>query len=281
MSINKKIFEVEIEGKKVKLSVVRPSNKVNQEGNKILNKTFADIIKADGIVREAINRVMREQKLWDDAREQEYEKLRKALNDNELKLASGGIKLSEGRSIALEMADDRAKLQEMVAERNQLDAYTAQGQAENARFGYWVSQCTHYEEPEKFGQKFFKSYEDYLNRVEDGVVNQIASEMGKLLYEVEDDWRKKLPEWAFLLRYKFVDDKLRLINRDGKLCDREYRLINEKGQLVDSDGNIIDEEGRRINADGGYMVEFTGFENDLGWPVESEAKQPEEASVSA
>ena len=74
------------------------------------------------LLRQRVSTHMREQGLWDDAKEQQQNALVKDLNDMELTLRRGGIKLQEARKIALDMRRTRMKLRDLIAKRNELDA---------------------------------------------------------------------------------------------------------------------------------------------------------------
>ena len=76
-------------------------------------------------------------------------------------------------------------------------------------------------------------------------------------------------------QYKFVDDKLRLINKDGKLVDEQGRLIDENGRFINEKGEFVDKDGNLVNSEGDYVVEFTPFLDDDGKPVVLEEKQKE------
>lgn len=267
--VNKKQFEVEVDGRAVKLAVVRPTNRVVQQGTLVYNRAFREAVKpADGkpgaIVRQAVESVMREQKLWDDKKQAEYEAVVKDLLAAELKLASGGIKLSEARAVAVKMRQDRYRLRQLNADRNELDAMTAEAQAEQARFNYYVAACTVYGES---GKPYFRDVEDYLGREDDPVALPAAQALGKLLYGLEDDYEAKLPENKFLIKYKLVDGDLRLVDRDGKFVDAKGRRVDEQGRLVNDAGELVDADGNLLTEDGEYKVEFKEFEDDVFGPA--------------
>jgi hypothetical protein len=262
---NKKTFAVD--GKEY--AVVKPSHKVMQTATLTYNREFRKAVEAGLLVRAKIDQVMREQNLWDDAKQKKYEDVVKSLLAGEKKLAEGGIKLSEAKSIAMKMREDRAEMRSLNGSRNELDQHTAEAQAEQARFNYLVSTCTVYGET---GKPYFKDVEDYLTKEEDPVVLPAAQNMGKLIYGLEDDYEKKLPENKFLLRYKFVDEELRLVNKDGKLIDLEGRLLDDKGRLINEKGELIDTEGNLLTEDGEYKVDFVEFVDDVyaAAPVKAE-----------
>lgn len=270
VSNNKKNFKVTIDSKEIELCVVRPNVKQRQEGQKVYNKAFRDAVESGAILRAKVNSVMREQNLWDDIKEAQYKKLVEKINSNERKIKSGGIKLSEAKQVALEMKRDRAELRSLTSERSSLDGNTAEGQADNAQFNYWVSACTVYSDN---GKAYFNNYEDYLNRDDDPVTGQAASNLALMLYNLDPDYEKKLPENEFLKKYKFVDDELNYINKDGKRVDSQGRLVNKDGRYINENGDLIDIDGNRVDENGEYVVDFSPFLDDEGKPVAEESKE--------
>lgn len=265
MSVNKKTFEVEVDGKKVEVAVLRPNHKVSAQGTLIYNKAFRTAVESGSFVKLKIEQVMREQNLWDDKKQSRYEELVKTLLGNERKLITGGIKMSDAVAAAIEMRRCRAELQYLNSERNELDALTAESQAEQARFNYYVSACTVFADT---GKPYFKDVEDYLSREGDVVVLPAAQAMGKLLFDLDDSFREKLPENKFLLERGYCDKNLHLIRKsDGKRIDSEGRLVDDKGRLVNESGELIDRDGNLLTESGEYKVEFSPFLDDEGSPI--------------
>lgn len=266
---NKKQFKVTLDSKEVELCVVRPNVKQRQEGQKIYNKAFRDAVESGAILRGKVNNVMREQNLWDDNKEAEYRKLLEKINGAERKIKSGGIKLNQAKDLALEMRKDRAELRALTSERSSLDNNTAEGQADNAQFNYWVSSCTVYSET---GKTYFSNYEDYLNRDDDPATGQAAGSLAMLLYNLDPDYEKKLPENQFLAKYNFVDEELHLVDKTGRRVDSEGRLVNKDGRYINEAGELIDINGNRVNEEGDYVVDFSPFLDDEGKPIQEKVE---------
>ena len=266
---NKKQFKVTLDSKEVELCVVRPNVKQRQEGQKVYNKAFRDAVESGAILRGKVNNVMREQNLWDDNKEAEYRKLLEKINGAERKIKSGGIKLNQAKDLALEMRKDRAELRALTSERSSLDNNTAEGQADNAQFNYWVSSCTVYSET---GKTYFSNYEDYLNRDDDPATGQAAGSLAMLLYNLDPDYEKKLPENQFLAKYNFVDEELHLVDKTGRRVDSEGRLVNKDGRYINEAGELIDINGNRVNEEGDYVVDFSPFLDDEGKPIQEKVE---------
>lgn len=264
MATNKKVIEVEIAGKKTELAVVRPNAKQRQEGLKYYNKAFREALESGAILRPKIESVMREQKLWDDNKENSLRQLQNKIAENEKKLKSGGIKLSEAREIAISLRKQRAEIRTLTSEKINLDNNSAEAQADNAQFNYYVSACTVYGDN---GKPYFKSYDEYMSKDDDPVVSKAASAMAQIIYNLEEDYDKKLPENEFLVKFKFADQSLHLINKQGKKIDSEGRLVDDEGRYIDDNGNYIDINGDKIDKEGNYIVEHTPFLDEDGKPL--------------
>lgn len=262
----KKTFEVE--GKKY--AVIEPTRESMSKARAIHARVLGEALANKAPMRPALFNHMRAQGLWDDTKDQEYKDLVQALDDGELKLARGGIKLKEARSLAIEMRQNRMKLRLLLADQTRLDAFTMEGMAENARFDALTSMCIVDDET---GKPIYSSPEDYELNKSDDVAIQGATLFAQIYYNYDENAEKTLPENQFLLQWNFTDDDGRLINEDGHLIDIDGKLINEQGQYVDEDGKVIDKSGHLIDDDGNFVVDFSPFLDDDGNPVGEEAEE--------
>jgi hypothetical protein len=265
-------FKCDINGVQKEFEIIASSLSVQRESMKIYNQAFSDAVKSGSIVRAKLDDLLRDQGLWNESKDIEFVTLQKQILEKERLLAKGGISLKQARSIAIEMKNYRLKLRDLISVKTELDTHTAEGQADNARFNYLVSQCVVYKDTKK---AYFNSYEDYLNRNTDLVAILGAQKLASIMYGLDSDFEKKLPENKFLIKYKLVDDNLnyvddqkRRVDEDGRLIDANGRFINEQGQFVDKDGNLVD-------VDGEYIVEFQPFLDENGKPILEESSQDE------
>lgn len=265
-------FTAKIDGKDVEFLVRSPNLQDQKEATKVYNTAFSDALKAKAVVRAKLDDLLVEQGLWDDSKQMRFSTLQAQILEGERKLAKGGIPLSQAKEEALKMRKLREDLRELIAVKTNLDTHTAEGQADNARFNYLVSACTVYNDSKK---PYFSSYEDYNSRSGDTVSVLAAQNLAGMLYGLDSDYEEKLPENKFLRQYKFVDSKLRLINKDGKLIDSEGRLIDENGRFINEKGEFIDKDGNPVDDAGDYVVEFKPFLDDNGKPIVEELKKEE------
>ena len=258
------IFTVNIDGNDKEFEIKATNLHDQREAQKIYNQAFSDAVKSGSIVRARLDDLLKEQGLWDEKKEVQFVTIQKQIADKDKALSKGGISLKQAKGMALEIKTLRDELRELISVKTNLDTHTAEGQADKARFNYLVSVCVVYNDTKK---PYFKSYDDYLNRSTDPVALLGAQKLASLMYGLDSDYEKKLPENKFLLKYKLVndnleliDDKGRLVDADGRLVDKFGRYINEEGKFVDKDGNLVDDSGE-------YIVDFQPFLDDNGNPI--------------
>lgn len=256
-------FKALVDNKEVDFEIKATTVADQREAQKIYNQAFSDAVKSGSIVRARLDDLLQQQGLWDENKQKQFLTLQKQILENEKILAKGGIPLKKAKYIAIKIKNLRLELRDLIAVKTNLDSHTAEGQADNARFNYLVSACVVYKDTKK---PYFKDYEDYLNRASELVALLGAQKLASIMYGLDGDFEKKLPENKFLIKYKlvnnnldYVDDKGRPVDEDGRLIDENGRFINENGQFVDKDGNVVDEKGD--------YIEFSPFLDDEGNPV--------------
>jgi len=228
-------FTTELDGVMTEFKVTEPNLAQQREAMKVRNRTFYDAVNSGAFLKAQLDDILRERNLWNDAKQAEYAVLEKKISDSKDRLDRGNFKLSEAKELALNMSQWRSELMEMKMVESQLANETAEGQADNASFNYLVSTCVVYNTNDKMDQPVFRGLDDYLNRSTSELALKAARCLAALTYGVRTDIEKELPENEFLLEYGFVNDDLRLIDKNGK-------LINIDGEPVDDDGFVVKEE---------------------------------------
>jgi hypothetical protein len=269
-------FKVEVNGEEKTFMVRSPSLTDQREAQKVYNQAFTDAIKSKSVVRAKMDDLLQEQGLWNAEKQAEYTRLQNELLEGERKLAKGGFALSEAKKLAMKMRTIRNQIRELISVRTSLDNHSAEGQADNARFNYLVSVCVVYKDNDK---NYFASLEDYMSRIDDPVALAGAQKLANMIYGLDNNFEKNLPENKFLKRYKFVNDDLRFIDKKGRTVDSEGRLVDENGRYINETGQFIDKDGNPVDADGEYMFDAQPFLDDEGNPVviteETEVKAEE------
>jgi hypothetical protein len=266
-------FTATVDGKEIELEIKAATLADQRESQKVYNQAFSDAVKSGSIVRAKLDDLLKEQGLWDDKKEIRFKTLQKQILDSEKKLVKGGISLKSAKNLALQIQKLRDDLRDLISVKTNLDSHTAEGQADNARFNYLVSACVVYKNN---SNKYFKNYEDYLNRAADSVSVLAAQKLASIMYGLDNDFEKKLPENKFLIKYKFVNDNLELVDDKGRLIDNEGRLIDKNGRFINEDGKFVDKDGNLVDDDGEWVVDFEPFLDDNGNPIIEESIKNEE-----
>lgn len=274
MNVDEKRKAATIKVGEVELAIMRPTADQNENATMEYNRVFSKCLQSGALLREKLEDFMRVQKLWDDQKEQEYLKLIGRINDGEKQLSQGGIKLAEARGIAIDMRKARAELQHLIAKKNSLDVNTAQGQAEQARFNYLLVECLVYSSD---GSRYYQNVSDYLEKQvsgqDNGIGLQAAEKFGNLYYGLDSQFENHLPENRFLKQWKFIDDKLRLVDKQGRTVNENGHLIDDYGRLVNEEGNLVDTKGNPLTEFGDYDFEPKPFLDDSGKPISADAPQ--------
>lgn len=280
---NKRVFTApvleEVDGKfeyvEKEFAVILPNYKILEEANKIRSKVFNESLESGDLLRDQLDNELRKRGLWNDSRQMEYDTLRKEILDREYQLQKGGIKLQDAKRLALEMKEKRERMVQMLSSRSDLDSQTCEGKSENARFNFLFANCLVYNNEEH--TKFYPNgLQDYLVDTDNPVAVKGATEFYYLISGTEslDD---KLPENKFLKKFKFVDEKYRLVEKGtGRLINKDGRYIDEYGNFIEynQDGTYyyVDINGRKLDElTGNFVVdEPAPFYDDDGNPLDDE-----------
>lgn len=254
-----KVFK---DGNEVEVYIKDLSLEEREKAEGIRIKKWNAAIQNGAIFAEKLGKVLKDQGIWDDEKENKINELRLEITDCLNTLDKGGIKLSDAKNIALKIRDLREEINILSVNRIRYINETIEGQAQNAEFDYLVSQCAVYSNNRD--TKYFANYEDYLNRKNNLDSYMISSKVAEIMYGGgEENW----PENQFLKTYKFIDDKLRLVNKEGHLIDSKEKLIDEFGNYVSYDKNgkkvYVDEDGKTLEVN----IERKPFLDDDGVPI--------------
>jgi hypothetical protein len=262
--MNKKTFTVTIDDKEVTFLVKSPTLEDQRGAQKAYNQAFTDAIKSDSIVRARLDDLLKEQGLWSDTKQAEFDTLQREILDGEQRIAAGGFSLNEAKDLAISIKEKRDKIRDLISVRTNLDSHTAEGQADNARFNYLVSVCVVYNDSK---EKYFNNLADYLQRSTEEVALTGAQMLANMMYGLDSNYESNLPENKFLKKYKFVDKDLRFIDKKGRFIDQQGRLIDENGRFINEEGKYVDKYGKLIDEQGEYIVDSQPFLDEDGNPV--------------
>jgi len=254
-----KIDTVDVDGNSIKLAVIRPGNKMTQDANMAYNLRMAKLIREGAsdsskrlLLRAELEDYLLKAGIWTLSDAAEVEKLALEIRASELLLKQGGIKVSEGRLLALEMAEKRQMILERHSKRLQFDSITVESQAENFRFEYLLTQCLVYFDT---GKPFLKNHNEYIELQDTEAVMEGARVLANMIYGLGDNVDRNMFEMQWLKNAGMIDSNGKYTNQRGETVDRDGRLINKDGRYIDREGNLIDTFGRPVDDHGNLLVE--------------------------
>ena len=256
-----KTVTVEETGEEVDIYVLKPNNDIITKADMYRAKMWNKCIRDGIIIKKELAILMEERGIWNQEKSTSEEAIGKEIQELERKLFRGENgkrpKVSEGQRIAIDMRNLRLKLRDLITERITLEENTAEALSDNARFDYFVAECTFY----KDGRKVYDGVEDYSQKNSDEIAYAAAAMLGDILYSLDPNFEGSLPENKWLKAFNLVDDELSLINVEGDLVDTAGRKVNESGHFIDDKDNRVDINGVPLSEDGNYVM--VDYENDL------------------
>lgn len=264
----------------VKIYVVRPNNNTIKNADRYRAKTWNQCI-VDGIItKKELSKIMKDRGVWDENKDAEEKEIIKQLQDLEKDLYIGNSqgkkrKLSDGQKTAIEMRVLRIKLRDLISQRIAMEENTAEALSDNAKFDYFVSDCTFYEN----GQKVYQSVEDYNQKSSDEVAFAAAGALAEMMYQYDSKFEENLPENKWLKKFNLVNEDLSLVNHDGQLVDVDGRKISDEGFYIDDQGHRVDREGNLLDEEGSYVIQVE-YEDDFTKKTDSKKKKQTTESSS-
>lgn len=261
MKENKKKFEFEVKvGDSVlKLKTVPISPEVRMESNKPVAEAFQDALRSGALLSAEAEKILEERGLLDnDSEADKISKIRKETKELEIKLRRGigsdgnRMTVEEGRTLALAIKSKRKELNKVGGSKAEIVNRTAEAQADNERFQYFIYACTL---KCSDGSHYWPSYEAFKEESNKDIQDAAMKSLIALMLGSDKDYEKDYYENKWLMRMGFMNDKLqfikdgKLVDEEGRLIDEDGRFINESGQFVDIYGNLVDKEGNLLEVD--------------------------------
>ena len=283
---------VDKEGNPVKTLLRQPTAQNYRDSQVQYNETFRKALDSGALLRQKLTDYMTEQGIWDKDKQDKNDKFIEDISAREEALKGGGIRLSKAKEIALELRELRAEFRELLSEKNAMDANSAEGQADNARFSELIRLCIL--DPATKTPRF-PDQNAYDKNADEPWVAEAAAELAGMIYGLDPDYDKNLEENKFLKEFKFVDEELRFLNDEGHFVDSDGRLINEDGRFI----AYRTEKGKKnkdqddlyfVNREGEEVVSVVGDDGEEEWvklslkerkPFLSEEDEPVESPAKA
>lgn len=247
----------------IKGYIRKPGSSVLARAQRVHAKVWTDCVRDKIMTKQELQNFMYENNVWNAEKDLKQLTLSNEIQQLEKKLYVGNkgqktMKTSEAKKIAIDMRVARAKLRDLIAEKMSLEQNTAEALADNAKFDVLVASCTFDEND----NRVYNSVDEYTDNSDTPFAFAAATAMAELLYSLDKDFERSLPENKFLSDQGYVNDDLSLVNKDGETVDTEGRRINELGYYLNEEGKRTDIEGNLLDEDGNYIPSIKYIEDE-------------------
>jgi hypothetical protein len=268
--MQRKEFTVE-EGnnKEVKLCVRQPQYEDVEQADKIYASKVASLVRESVgrklLLRSDLERFLKESGVWTDRDEAKVKELNKEIEGVLNQLRKGGLKVSELRKLCIDVMDRRKEIVQIMNKRQIFDDTTIESIAENERADYLVYSSTVYADS---GDNYWDSFEDMKNDKFSDAYRKASTLAVELIYNVNPNFEKNLPENKLLRKYNLIDDELNYVDR-------------KTGEKVDRNGipvkQLEEEAVRQIsNLQGDIQEEAPFIDDETNEPIAVEVKEEKE-----
>ena len=248
-----------VDGKTYKVLSVSPE--IQLESQRYYAKAFDQAIDDGAPLHIQIKSMLQQRKLLDDkSDEQKLSVLRKEIKDLELTLRKGvlnGQRMTkpQGRAIALQIRSKRSEINSIGGDISSLFSSTAENQADNERYQYYIYACT---VNEYDGSPVWKTFEDFkASDTKSELVQKALSTFLLVSAGIDKNFEKNRYENQWLIKMKFMNEAMQLTREDGKAVDEEGRLINAEGRFIDESGGFVDAFGNAVDKEGNLLEKDT------------------------
>ena len=135
----------------------------------------------------------------------------------------------------------------------------------------------------------YNTLDEYQDTPDESLAFVAAATLAEMIYAIDAEFEKSLPENVFLRAAGLVDDDLNYVNKEGRKVDSEGNKINELGWYQDEDGNRVDKDGNALYDSGVFVPQVTYIDDETGEEVsvnlldeaaeeEPEPEEPEETN---
>ena len=230
MSKNRTLFEVEKDGKTIKLAVVKPKidfiNKIDIKKAGIISEA----IREGAMTKSECQKIIKEKGIITEEMEKEKEDIFRSIGKIETMLKKESLPLAKGKKLAKEITGLRQRILEINEGANEIVNLCAEEVAERICMQYYTAGCTIYEET---GEKYFDGYEDYVEKSNSDTAIRALVEMIYLSMDLESDYINNLPENEYLLKKekntkKVKESKEKILELESKIEDDENHQSDEK-----------------------------------------------------
>ena len=250
---------VDTNKKNIKLVIRKPNYEDIEQADKVYAVKVASLVRENSnkrlLLRSQIDDFLKQAGIWTKDDDTKVRKLHSEINSLISKIAGGGMKLSEGRKICIDVMQKRREIIQTTMKRQVFDDTTIESMAEAEKIDYFIYSCTVYSDS---GKNYWESFEDMKNDKLSEVYRRSYSAALELIYNVSPDFEKEFPENKWLRKYSFIDKELNYIDR-------------KTGRKVDQNGIPVDVETPEVPA---VQEELPFIDDETDLPVAIEPIEP-------
>ena len=275
-----KIVDVTLDnGDKVTIKGVKPTNRLNSRAQRIGATVWTQCIQDGVMTKQELMQLMENKGIWGKAEQNKQDEIQADIAALEKQLfinKKKKIKLSEAKGIAMKMKEKRIELRDHIAKSLELEGNTSEDLSDNAKFDFLVANCTLWEN----GNKVYNNLDEYQDSGDDSLAFTAAATLAEMIYAIDSEFEKGLPENAFLRAAGIINDEMQYVDKDGNRVDSKGKKINDLGWYLDDDGNRVDVDGNRLNEDGTFVAQVSYIDDETGEEVSIKAEPEEEEETS-
>ena len=218
-----KIFEAEDENGKLREGkVISPTAETIVGGQEVYNKEFRKSINNGALLSARFSKVLVEQGIWSDEKDKRITVLYLLIKKYENKLKNPDQTEEEAQAHACEIRKFRQELNELSEVQSSFSDQTAEGQADNMRYNYYLTQCILDKNTNK---TYYHSIEDFIKRSDCDFALEGSKIFGYMLHGVDENYEEKLPEEIFFKRFG---------EPETNLTDTDKEIQNLLSEIVES-----------------------------------------------
>ena len=194
------------DNKKIKVVVLPPTYKVDQELKTAYAVAYRKAISMGVATRNSMLELLKKEKIWGDEEEEKllHKSIEAAAYEANLKLKVDAKDVQGQKLAALKLVSARSALYELITIKSSPLEHTAEAIAEDVRIDKFVSLSTILEDE---GKLYFTTHDEFLNHRSDPEVikiyNTVIEEISKDNLEI----LRKLPENVWLMSNGLMDSQ--------------------------------------------------------------------------
>jgi hypothetical protein len=231
-----------------------------KEADEVYASKVASLVRQNNkrklLLRSQLDDFLRSTGVWSKEDEDKITSINTEIDSYLSKIKKGGIKAAEGRKLCIDIMDKRKEIIKIMSKRQIFDDTTIESLAEAERNDYLVYCTTVFADS---GEKYWPSFEDMKIDKDSDAYRKASSNALEVIYGINPEFEKRLPENRWLKKYNFIDDNLNYIDRKtgekvdregNKLKDYEDKVIkhfeNLQGEIVEESPILDDDTGEPI-----------------------------------